>query len=429
MQAEFAARLRASLVDVVDRAVPKRLLRLLAHPRLHDFIGLERIEALGAWIDNTFMLGRRQKRCREQPVDLSTREYLKTHFCSNPFRQLETTPTGLAYLCCPIWLPTPVGTLDTPPEQLWNSAAAERIRESILDGSFRYCNHLHCTAIASRTLPALDAPESQQVIKQYRSNPARLPEHLVLSHDKSCNLSCPSCRSSLYLANSRKQERLDDLTEQRLLPLMREAKSVMITGSGDAFGSKHFRNLLKRLNGGDFPNLRMELISNGQLLDRRAWNELNLKGRVRYVQISIDATEAETYAIVRRGGDFGRLLRNLAFLREMRTSGEIEALEFSMVVQKLNFRQMPAFVKLGEEFRADAIIFNMIRQRDIFSREEHVEAFIGSPEHPEYAEFLEILKAPELAQPNVQVGNVLEYVKRAAAGAAVRAGGSAAIRV
>jgi molybdenum cofactor biosynthesis enzyme MoaA len=418
-ESESAVRLRALLVEFVDRLVPKRLLRLLVHPKLHAFVGADRIEAIGGWIDNTFMLKRRQKRCREQQIDQSTKDYLKSRFCANPFRELETTPTGLAYVCCPIWLPTPIGTLDTPPEQLWNGDAAKRIRQSILDGSFKYCSHLHCPAITGRTLPSRDAPESQAIIDQYENRPAKLPEHLVLSHDKSCNLSCPSCRSAIYMANSRRQEQLDRLIEGRLLPLMREAKSVMITGSGDPFGSKHFRNLIKRLNGGDFPQLRLELISNGQLLDQRAWRELNLRGRVNYVQISIDAVQASTYAIVRRGGDFGRLLKNLAFLRDLRTSGEIERLEFSMVVQALNFREMPDFVKLGEEFAADLIIFNMIRQRDIFSREEHVEAFIGSSEHPQYDAFVETLKAPELSQSNVQIGNVLEYVKRAEAGFAV----------
>lgn len=416
---DLALKLRASLVDFVDRHFPKRLLRLLVHPRLHAFVGAERIETVSRWIDNGFILKRRQKQCREQYIDRSTEDYLKSHFCANPFRHLETQPTGLAYVCCPIWLPTPIGALDSDPEQLWGSDAAKRIRESIIDGSFSYCSHLHCPAITNRTLPARDSTESQEIIAQYRTNPAKLPEHLALSHDKSCNLSCPSCRSATYLANSRKQGQLDDLTERILLPLMREAKSVMITGSGDAFGSKHFRNLIKRMNGGDFPQLRLELISNGQLLDQRAWSELNLHGRVRYVQISIDATEAATYALVRRGGDFGRLLKNLAFLRDLRTSGEIEALDFSMVVQTLNFREMPAFVKLGEEFAADTIIFNMIRQRDIFSKDEYVEAFIGSPDHPEYDAFVETLNAPELAEPNVQIGNVLEYVKRAHARLAV----------
>ncbi len=412
----LAMKLRASLVDLVDRLIPKRLLRLLVHPKFQAFVGSERIETVGRWVDNTFMLKRRQKRCREQHIDESTQDYLKSHFCANPFRQLETAPTGLAYVCCPVWLPTPIGTLDTEPEQLWGSDAAKRIRELIIDGSFSYCSHLHCPFITNRMLPSRDSPQSQQIIHEYKENPSKLPEHLILSHDKSCNLSCPSCRSAVYAANSRKQAQLDRLTEQSLVPLMRQARSVMITGSGDPFGSKHFRNLIKRLNGGDFPQLRMELISNGQLLDQRSWSELNLRGRVRYVQISIDAAQAATYAVVRRGGDFGRLLKNLAFLRDLRTSGEIEALDFSMVVQSRNFREMPAFVKLGEEYAADTIIFNMIRQRDIFSREEHVEAFIGSRDHPKYELFLETLKAPELAQPNVQIGNVLEYVKRAEAG-------------
>jgi wyosine [tRNA(Phe)-imidazoG37] synthetase (radical SAM superfamily) len=416
---ELAVKLHALVVDFVDSLIPKRLLRLLVHPKFQAFIGAERIETVGGWIDNTFMLKRRQKRCREQQVAQSTKDYLKSRFGANPFRQLEKSPTGLAYVCCPIWLPTPIGTLDTEPQQLWGGDAAKRIRDSIIDGSFKYCSHLHCPAITNRTLPSRDEPESQEIIERYKNNAAKLPEHLVLSHDKSCNISCPSCRSALYMANSRKQEQLDRLSERTLLPLMRDAKSAMITGSGDPFGSKHFRNLIKRLNGGDFPQLRLDLISNGQLLDQRAWSELNLRGRVRYVQISIDAAQASTYAVVRRGGDFERLRKNLAFLRELRTSGEIEMLHFSMVVQTLNFREIPAFVKLGEEFTADLIIFNMIRQRDIFSREEYVEAFIGNPDHAEYPAFVEMLKAPELSQPNVQIGNVLEYVKRAQAGVTV----------
>ncbi len=235
---------------------------------------------------------------------------------------------------------------------------------------------------------------------------------MKLSHDKSCNLSCPSCRTSTYVANSAKQAKLDQLTEATLVPLLREAKSVLVTGSGDPFGSKHFRNLLKRLNGGDFPDLKIDLISNGQLLDPRAWSELGLKGRVRNVEISVDAAKADAYAIVRRGGTFERLLKNLAFLRDMRRSGEISSLHCSMVVQALNYREMPEFVRLCEDHAADLIIFNMIRQRDIFGKEEYIEAFIGSPDHPDYDDFLKVLEAPELAQRNVLIGNVREYAPR-----------------
>ncbi len=403
--------LRGTLVELVDKLVPKRALKLLVHPKFHEFIGLDRIDSVGIWIDNTFMLKRRQKIAAEQKTGASTKEYLKTHFCPAPFEQLETTPTGLAYVCCPVWLPTPIGRLDTPAQELWNSDAAKKIRESILDGSYSYCNHVHCTAITSRTLMPRDSKRAQEIIARYKAGAATLPEHVKLSHDKSCNLSCPSCRASTYIANSAKQAKLDQLTETTLLPLLREAKSVLVTGSGDPFGSKHFRNLIKRLNGGDFPDLKIDLISNGQLLDPRAWAELGLKGRVRNVEISVDAAKAETYAIVRRGGTFERLLKNLAFLRDTRRAGEISSLHCSMVVQALNYREMPDFVRLCEDHAADLIIFNMIRQRDIFAKNEHVEAFIGSPDHPEYENFLQVLEAPELAQRNVRIGNVHEYAR------------------
>ncbi len=403
--------LRGTLVELVDVLVPKPALRLLAHPKIHEFIGLDRIDAVGTWIDNNFMLKRRQKIAAEQKTSASTKDYLQTHFCAAPFEQLETTPTGLAYVCCPIWLPTPIGRLDTPAHELWNSEAARNIRDSIIDGSFRYCNHVHCSAITGRTLMSRDSARAKEIIARYKSGVGTLPEHVKLSHDKSCNLSCPSCRSSTYLANSAKQAKLDQLTEATLVPLLSEAKSVLVTGSGDPFGSKHFRNLLKRLNNGDFPNLKIDLISNGQLLDPRAWDELGLKGRVRNVEISIDAAKAETYAIVRRGGTFERLLKNLAFLRDMRRAGEISFLQCSMVVQALNYREMPAFVRMCEDHAVDLIIFNMIRQRDIFAKEEYVEAFIGSPNHPDYEDFLKVLEAPELAQRNVLIGNVREYAR------------------
>ncbi len=145
--------------------------------------------------------------------------------------------------------------------------------------------------------------------------------------------------------------------------------------------------------------------------DERAWIDLNLKGRVRNAHVSIDAARSDTYAIVRRGGTFERLLRNLAFIRSLRESGEIAWLEFSMVVQAQNFREMPEFVQLGRQFSADGVSFQMIRQRDIFSHAEYEKAFIGSPAHPDYAKFIEVLKAPELSRPGVSVGNVRAYAR------------------
>lgn len=372
-------------------------------------------ETLSNWVEGTIMTKRRQARCKPDPADTDTEAYLKTRFCDKPFTTLETTHQGLAYVCCPIWLPTPIGKLDSDPNGLWSGPTAQKIRDSIIDGSFRYCSRVHCSDITSRTLPARASKEAQTVLKSFAEAAPNVPppKHVILSHDKSCNLSCPSCRATLVVANKAKQERLDALIEPVIVPLLRGAEIVNITGSGDPFGSNHFRRLIKRVtNAQEFPQLRIDLHTNGQLWDERAWNDLGLAGRVRKAHISIDATEADTYAFARRGGTYERLLKNLEFVRQLRRSGELETLEFSMVVQSRNFRQMPAFVRLGDEFAADVIFFQMIRQRDIFSADEHRDAFIGNPDHPDYDEFVEVLQDPELKRANVQMGNVVGYVRR-----------------
>ncbi|MBY6241311.1 radical SAM protein [Methylosinus sp. Sm6] len=401
------SRLPSFFVDLVLALAPTRLLGLINHPALHDALGRERLNAAGGWINNVFMLPWRQRRARLAPRDEETRAYLREHFCARPFHTVETTHTGLAFVCCPVWLPKPIGALALEPEALWNSATAREIRESIVDGSFRHCDHHTCPLIASRALLSRASAQARELIAQHRSGaPAPLPKHVILSHDKSCNLACPSCRSGLYVANKTQQAKLDDLLESSILPLLRNAEEVVITGSGDAFGSNHFRNVIKRITTGEFPGLKIHLHTNGQLFDERAWRELSLEGHVGGVQISIDAARADTYANVRRPGNFDRLLKNLAFVETLRARGAISHLHFSMVVQTANFREMPEFVILARDHAADLVSFNMIRQRDVFSREEFVQAFIGAPEHPEHREFLAVLEAPELKSRIVGWGNM-----------------------
>jgi molybdenum cofactor biosynthesis enzyme MoaA len=125
----------------------------------------------------------------------------------------------------------------------------------------------------------------------------------------------------LILADKTKQSKLDDTFDAAIAPLMRKAEIAYITGSGDPFGSNHFRQIIKRLDGPDFPDLKLDLHTNGQLFDERAWDDLNLAGRVNSVHISIDAAKPETYAVIRRGGTFDRLRKNLAFIKRKRHDG------------------------------------------------------------------------------------------------------------
>ena len=75
----------------------------------------------------------------------------------------------------------------------------ETLRESIYDGSFRYCRHDRCPLIKSGSLGSLEDAGSNhffgQAVKERRTTLDALPQFVNLVSDRSCNLYCPSCRT------------------------------------------------------------------------------------------------------------------------------------------------------------------------------------------------------------------------------------------
>lgn len=365
--------------------------------------------------------------------DQGVEEYLASHFCNEPFKHLETDPNGSVYLCCPGWLPVPVGNIhEADADGIWHGPAAQELRNSVIDGSYRYCSRMHCARITGRRLISRGDAAVKELIEQHqadgtlqrkrarkvsiwrRASPSfsysiKPPTQIVLSHDRSCNLSCPSCRTRLIVANKEEQRKLDSLLDTKLLPLLKGAETVKVTGSGDPFGSNHFRRLLKKINRTEFPTLNLYLHTNGQLFDEHAWNDLELSGLVNIVQISIDSTTEETYRILRRGGTFSRLLKNLEFIKTLREIGEIKYLDFLMVVQNLNFKEMPDFVRLGLRYGADTITFQLIRNWRTYTESEFREHNIAGHVHPRHNEFLAILRDPLLSHPAVLLNDVAPY--------------------
>lgn len=362
---------------------------------------VERARAAAARLTNDLFIQRLGRRAEGQgEADLRGR------FCRAPFEALETAPGGDVHFCCPAWLPVPIGNLnDASPEEIWNSPAAQAIRASIHDGSYRYCSRQHCAHLSSDSLPRTDAVRHARLRADAETRAERLahgPEKLVLAHDRSCTLTCPSCRSTVIAANAAEAAGLNRMADAVLLPLARDARAVRVTSSGDPFGSRHFRHVLRGLTRAGYPRLKLEIQTNGVLFTPAAWEEFDLAGRVSLVAVSLDAAEPATYAVVRRGGSFRRLMQNLAFLAGRRQVGEIGQLRLDCVVQALNYREMPALVAIGEQLGVDAVKFQMIRNWNTWSPAEFAAQDIGSPRHPEHGAFLRVLADPALASPRVQ---------------------------
>ncbi|MDE1902180.1 MAG: radical SAM protein [Alphaproteobacteria bacterium] len=335
----------------------------------------------------------------------SIKAWLKTRFCMYPFNWVEINDNNKVFSCCATFLPTPLCTFDDVDrdgaDAVLKSPALQKIRASILDGSFRYCSKMHCTAITNKWL--ISREEGLNLVK----NLGPWPQHMMLAYDRSCNLSCPSCRRDMIVVSKYEQDRFKVISEKLVEPLLPHVDNIYVTGSGDPFGSIHFRTLLQKYcRDAVKKEPRLFLETNGVLCDKKAWDDIGLYGHVKDVLVSIDAATEATYKIVRRGGDFQRLLKNMRFLSELRRNGDIPHLLQRFVVQALNFREMADFVRMGLDFGVDSVEFNLIRNWGTFTTEEFAHNNIGSTEHPDHQEFINILRDPIFDYPIVNLSGM-----------------------
>jgi sulfatase maturation enzyme AslB (radical SAM superfamily) len=173
--------------------------------------------------------------------------------------------------------------------------------------------------------------------------------------------------------------------------------------------------VISRLSRQDFPNLVLDIQTNGVLFDQTAWSEMDLAGRVGMVAISVDAVTEQTYNIVRRGGSFQRLHENLRFLATRRMAGEIAYMRLDFVVQTLNFAEMPGMPALADLYGFDRIKFQMIRNWNTYDPAEFALHDIGSKYNARYEEFLDVLRHPSLSSDRVEFWGMeaaLEDAKR-----------------
>lgn len=339
-----------------------------------------------------------------------TEAWLADRFCPRPFEVFETHPNGDVNTCCDAWMPAAIGNIaGAAGGEVWNSSRAQEIRRSVLDGDFRYCSRMFCPKIVGRSLPRrsdIEDPAHEVLLRERRTVVPSGPVRVLLSHDRSCNLSCPSCRRHLIVANKANQQRLNRLAEEIVLPLLHDARQVKVTGSGDPFGSNHFRYILKRLNRREFPSLLLQIQTNGQLLDEQAWRDLKLEGLVESVWISIDAARPATYERLRRGGSFSRLMRNLEFVAELRRAERIRSFQLDAVVQTANVDELPEIVDLGRRLGADRVHLQRIRNWGTFTAAEFAEHDVASFGHPRFADLCAVLRDQRLTGADVDLGNL-----------------------
>ena len=321
---------------------------------------------------------------------------LLDRICKEPFKRFDVGPSGETLLCCGHWLPTPIGNImNQEVGDVLNSHAARKIRASMLDGSFKYCNHLECSALIQGYLPRkqdVTDPVLRRAIDTGELNVDKV-EQMLFAFDQSCNLSCPSCRVERITEKPAIRDVKTEVVTRKLMPLLAGMKLLDINPAGEVFSSKPSRRILEMVNRQDCPDLIIDIISNGTLFTEKEWANLpNLKGMVRAVRVSTDGATKPTFEKLRRLASWEVFVKNMDFLGGLRAKGEIAQLKMSFTYQVDNFREMKDFVAFGQRFNADFVIFERLQNLGAYSWDEFRAKAVHLSEHELHEEFLAVVR-------------------------------------
>ena len=344
-------------------------------------------------------------------------------FCTKPFDHFEIDTNGNAWMCCMRWLPLSIGNVNTESiEEITRSVSATEIRKSILDGSFRYCDHDICPELVEGTLPDTD-DHAYLRTDRYQKADSHDPKFFALCNDESCNLSCPSCR--INMVNRKEGEIFDRVKRQneKIFEYVKDqAKKnrdgkywIHITGSGDPFAAKSYRDVLFNFDGREYPNIKINLQTNGVMLTEKYWGMMEkIHNNLHAILISFDAATEETYNIVRRGGDWKLLNENTRMVAEKRSEGIFQELRIDYVVQDHNYKEMPLFVELMDKINGvDEYHFQKIIDWGTYQPNVFEQRAIWQESHPEHEEFLKVLHDRRLRSDKIKWGNVAQYFNKA----------------
>jgi len=291
--------------------------------------------------------------------------------CARPFDTLLVDQWGSCFVCeCQAWLPQSVGNLhrNTIPEIL-DSALTREMQASVSDGTYRYCNNRLCTWIQTNNIDHVQHERLSQ---------------LRLAIDNSCNLSCPSCRKEkIFLYKGR----MFDMRMQLMRKIVEYIRThetplrIHIGSDGDPFASVIYRAFMREVP--DKPNLSYTFQTNGLLFRQMFPRVRQVIEKTFRIAVSIDGATQATYERLRRGGSWNKIRRNLDFMGEHKHLGYL--FQLHMVVQRDNWREMPAMLQLGHDVGADQVNFSPIADWNTFED-------FGSKQVPDTEEFRHIVE-------------------------------------
>ena len=313
--------------------------------------------------------------------------------CSFPFSVAEIDWDGNVYGCCTgYFIGYSFGNIfEQPFDEIWNGKKAQEFRQQFLDRNFKHCNFSICPKEFRKDIkPTLIAP---------------YPTRVQLNYDSICNARCIYCRDHHFKNDvSKFEEHFDDV----IVPLMKNAKLVNVTASGEIFASNYAKDLVNRI-GKIYPDLKFYIYTNGIYCDEKHLREWGLWDRVDYFVVSMPAVTKETYDKIVMEGNFDNVIKNIEFLGTLKAANKISNLIINFVVTALNYKEMPAMVELAKKNHASVSFVTLTKLEN--NKNVYDSLAIAEESHPEHAQYMEIIKNPIFKEPHINKTTTFDAVR------------------
>lgn len=205
------------------------------------------------------------------------------------------------------------------------------------------------------------------------------PYGLAIEPTNCCNLHCPECPSGMrQLTRTKGYLNLDDYNRiiEQIYPWL---ITLILYFQGEPLLHPDIFSMIK---GAKNLNLYTLLSTNGHFLTESTIKQLVNSGLQKLI-ISLDGTNAETYKIYRKGGNYNQVMdgiKNLVALKQFQGQ-QLPLIELQFLVFKHNEHQIADFLALKEQLQVDCIT---LKSAQVYDFEKGEDLITSNEEYSRY---------------------------------------------
>jgi len=318
---------------------------------------------------------------KDTPVINNT---LDTRPCKIPFENIEIYEKGTSYPCCPGFLKyrKPLGYIGKQSfDEVWNGELFNDLRQRVLKGDFSKCKRDICcnyTPCSADEIPA-----------DYTKG----PKEIKICYDYECNYNCITCRDKVIINTPEQLKIYNEVYLPKIMEAAKNARMVHVTLTGDALFSRHSKSLMQKMVE-KYPNIKLSIYTNGYYLEEKYLTDLGIQNNIDGVSVSVDAAKRETYKKILRTDAFDLVINNIRQMSEWKKQGRIDWITMNFVVHLMNYKEMPAFVKLAQSLGALAHFTTYAPWPNAEYHKRYMDVAVFEPVNEYYKDFVKILHNP-----------------------------------